>query len=184
MIRPFTLLTIVAAAGAGLHVYNTKHAVSLLDRELRTIARDIGEAEARTQALQAEWVWATEQERLRALVQRHLALEPMQPSQFVRLAEAERRIPAPAAEDDSPPLFAPGEAAAATADSGARTRIALLPPEAPANAATAPSPAVAPARRRRRSPRPCPRPCSPRWPRPPWPWRRTPCRFPRRRRPS
>ena len=58
MIRPLTLLSIVAAAGAGLHVYNTKHAVSLLDRELRTIARDIQEAETRTQALQAEWSWA------------------------------------------------------------------------------------------------------------------------------
>ena len=77
MIRPLTLLSIVAAAGAGLHVYNTKHAVFMLDRELRTIAQGIQDAETRTQALQAEWAWATEQERLRGLAQRHLALEPM-----------------------------------------------------------------------------------------------------------
>jgi hypothetical protein len=109
MIRPLTLLTIVAAAGAGLHVYNTKHAVSLLDRELRAIARDIGEADTRTQALQAEWAWATEQERLRALAQRHLVLEPMQPTQFVRLAEAERRLPPAAAHDGPVALFAPRE---------------------------------------------------------------------------
>jgi hypothetical protein len=135
MIRPLTLLTVVAAAGAGLHVYNTKHAVSLLDRELRTIARDIGEAEARTKALNAEWSWATEQERLRALAHRHLALEPMQPAQFVRLAEAERRLPPPAAHDGPVAHFAPPPAAA-----GERTRIALLPPDAPPAAAPAAAP--------------------------------------------
>ncbi len=138
MIRPLTLLSIVAAAGAGLHVYNTKHAVSLLDRELRSIARDIQEAETRTQALQAEWAWATEQERLRALAQRHLAaLEPMQPAQFLRFAEAERRLPPPVAHDGPATRSEPfGEPAwPATAERAAGSRIALLLPEATPNPA-------------------------------------------------
>jgi hypothetical protein len=145
MIRPLTLLSIVAAAGAGLHVYNTKHEVSLLDRELRSIAQGVQEAETRTQALQAEWAWATEQERLRALAQRHLALEPMQPAQFVRFAEAERRLPPPAAFDDgAAPLFAPGEPAGAADNRAGGGRIALLLPEAPpAPAGRAPGPALA-----------------------------------------
>jgi hypothetical protein len=126
MIRPLTILSVVAAAGAGLHVYNTKHAVFLLDRELRTFAQGIQEADTRTQALRAEWSWATEQERLRGLAQRHLALEPMQPTQFVRFADAERRLPAPEAWTGPVERFgmrapAPGSAAP--------TRIALLPPE-------------------------------------------------------
>ena len=148
MIRPLTLLSIIAAAGAGLHVYNTKHAVSLLDRELRTVAGEIQEAEARTTALRADWSWATEQERLRALAQRHLALEPMQPSQFVRFTEAERRLPPPAAPDGPAAPFAPHET---TAAENGRTRIALLPPEgSPASrsasmtAASAPAPAAPP----------------------------------------
>jgi hypothetical protein len=147
MIRPLTLLSIVAAAGAGLHVYNTKHAVSLLDRELRTIAQGIVEAEARTQALKADWSLASEQEGLRVLAQRHLALEPMQPAQFVRFAEAERRLPPPAAPDGPAAPFAPRD----TAAEKAATRIALLlPEETPASraasltAASAPAPATPP----------------------------------------
>ncbi|WP_456305235.1 cell division protein FtsL, partial [Craurococcus roseus] len=142
MIRPLTLLSVIAAAGAGLHVYNTKHAVFMLDRELRTIAVGIQEAETRTQALQAEWAWATEQERLRALAQRHLALEPMQPAQFVRFAEAERRLPPPEAHGGPVALFAPNEPSAA----GNRTRIALLLPEpaAPGRASPAAPPPAAP----------------------------------------
>lgn len=138
MIRPLTLLSIVAAAGAGLHVYNTKHAVSLLDRELRSIAQGIQEAETRTQALNAEWAWATEQERLRGLAQRHLALEPMQPAQFVRFAEAERRLPPPAAHDGPVAFFAPRE----TTATESKARIALLAPEAAPS--RAPAPAAAP----------------------------------------
>jgi hypothetical protein len=141
MIRPLTLLSIIAAAGAGLHVYNTKHAVSLLDRELRTIAHDIQEAEARTTALRADWSWATEQERLRALAQRHLALEPMQPSQFVRFTEAERRLPPPAAPDGPAAPFAPPET---TAAENARTRIALLPAEESPGSRTASLTATSP----------------------------------------
>ena len=91
--RPLSLCTFLAAAFAGLHLYQSKHEVALLDRELRGIARQIDEANDRSQALQAEWAWLNEPERLRGVAQRHLQLEPMQPTQFLRLNEAERRLP-------------------------------------------------------------------------------------------
>ena len=91
--RPLSLCTFLAAALAGLHLYQSKHEVALLDRELRGIARQIDEANDRSQALQAEWAWLNEPERLRGVAQRHLQLEPMQPAQFLRLNEAERRMP-------------------------------------------------------------------------------------------
>lgn len=128
MIRPLTLLCLVGAAGAGMHVYQTKHSVSLLDRELRGIARTIDEAEIRTQRLQAEWSWLTEQERLRGLAQRHLALEPMSPGQFVRMAEAERRLPAVMAHAGSTTLFAAREPAMAANAPGDATQVSLLTP--------------------------------------------------------
>ncbi|MCB4822995.1 cell division protein FtsL [Roseicella aerolata] len=106
ILRPISLLTFTAAALAGLHLYQTKHEVALLDRELRGIARAIDEANDRTQALQAEWAWLNEPERLRGVAQRHLQLEPMQPAQFIRLNEAERRLPAVAAYDGPTALFA------------------------------------------------------------------------------
>jgi len=147
MIRPLTLVTLFAAAGAGLHVYNSKHEVALLDRELRSIAKSIEEAETRTQALQAEWAWLTEQERLRGLAQRYLALEPMQPSQFLRMAEAERRLPPVTAYDGPTALFAAREPAAPPGT----TVISLLDPkpaapQAPvAVAQSEPVPAAVPA---------------------------------------
>ena len=39
MIRPLTLVTLCAAAGAGLYLYQVKHSVSELDRQLRDINR-------------------------------------------------------------------------------------------------------------------------------------------------
>jgi hypothetical protein len=108
--RPFTSLCLVAFLGAGMHVYSTKHEAAVMDRELRSIARKVEEAEARSQTLQAEWAWLNEPERLRAVAQRHLPeLEAMQPAQFVRASEAERRLPPVAAYEGPVALFAPRE---------------------------------------------------------------------------
>jgi hypothetical protein len=104
--RPLSLCTFLAAAFAGLHLYQSKHEVALLDRELRGIARQIDEANDRSQSLQAEWAWLNEPERLRGVAQRHLQLEPMQPTQFLRLNEAERRLPQLAAYEGPKALFA------------------------------------------------------------------------------
>ncbi len=145
MIRPLTLLTLLAAAGAGLHLYQTKHAVSLLDRELRDIARATEEAEKRTQVLQAEWARLNEPDRLRAVAQRHLTLEPMQPAQFLRLNDAERRMGAAVAFAGPVSIFAARPEAPGTA-----SRVALLaaaparPAEPPAAIVAAAPPAAAP----------------------------------------
>ncbi|MBK1661997.1 cell division protein FtsL, partial [Paracraurococcus ruber] len=104
--RPISLLTFTAAALAGLHLYQTKHAVALMDRELRGIGQQIEQAKNRTQALQAEWAMLNEPERLRGVAQRHLQLEPMAPQQFLRLNEAERRLPAIAAAPGPASVFA------------------------------------------------------------------------------
>ena len=122
--RPLTVICLVAFLGAGLYVYQTKHAAMEQDRELRGIARKVEEAEVRTQALQAEWASLNQQERLRGFVQRHLpGLEPMQPSQFARASEAERRLPAVVAYAGPTALFTAREPAM-PADA---TTLALLP---------------------------------------------------------
>jgi hypothetical protein len=116
MIRPLTLLSMVAAAGAGLYLYQVKHAVSQLDRELREINRQTEQARERTQVLTAEWALLNEPERLRQVAQRHLSLEPMAPAQFARLSDMRQRLPA--ARDFAAPasyLAAPATALAAAA---------------------------------------------------------------------
>jgi hypothetical protein len=143
MIRPLTLLTLCAAAGAGLWLYQVKHAASQLDRELREINRRTEQARERTQVLRAEWALLNEPDRLRQVAQRHLPLEPMAPAQFVRLGDVGARLPAPRHFAGAPSLFAPTEepgdgraTAIALADATPRGR------EAPPPAATAARPAA------------------------------------------
>ncbi|WP_456308266.1 cell division protein FtsL, partial [Roseomonas rosulenta] len=121
MIRPLTLLSMAAAAGAGLYLYQVKHSVAQLDRELRGINRQTEQARERTQVLRAEWALLNEPDRLRQVAQRHLPLETMTPAQFVRPAEMERRLPPPRQFAGVPSLFAPME----PAGDGSATAIAL-----------------------------------------------------------
>lgn len=107
MIRPLTLLCMVAAGGAGLYLYQVKHQVALLDRELRELHRGIEQARERTAVLRAEWALLNEPERLRQVAQRHLPLEPLQPQQFIRLTDLDRRVPPPVVFAGAPSLFAP-----------------------------------------------------------------------------
>ena len=127
MIRPLTLVSLIVAAGAGLHLYQVKHSVSLLDRELREVNRQTEVVRERTQILRAEWALLNEPDRLRQVAQRHLALEPMAPAQFIREAELERRLPAARPFAGPPSLFGPPE----------------LPPSVP-EALMVPSPVAAP----------------------------------------
>lgn len=112
MIRPVTLLSLIAAAGAGLYLYQVKHSVSMLDRELREVNCQTELVRERTQILRAEWALLNEPDRLRQVAQRHLALEPMAPAQFVREAELERRLPNARPFAGPPSLFGPPEAPA------------------------------------------------------------------------
>lgn len=159
MIRPLTLVTLCAAAGAGLYLYQVKHSVSELDRELRDIVRRTELARERTQVLRAEWALLNEPDRLRQVAQRHLPLEAMTPAQFVRLSDIERRLPGARQFAGPPSLFAPTEPAgdgSATAMAIATAAPRTLPPAtlaaaaaavaAPAEAAAAhPTPAEPPA---------------------------------------
>ena len=158
MIRPLTLVTLCAAAGAGLYLYQVKHSVSELDRELRDIVRRTEQARERTQVLRAEWALLNEPDRLRQVAQRHLPLDAMTPAQFVRLSDIERRLPGARQFAGPPSLFAPTEPpgdGSATAIAIAAAAPRTLPPAtlaaaaaavaAPAEAAAHPAPAEPPA---------------------------------------
>ncbi|WP_376089623.1 hypothetical protein ACE7GA_18300 [Roseomonas sp. CCTCC AB2023176] len=150
MIRPLTLLSLIAAGGAGLHLYSVKHEVSTLERELRDIGRQTEAARERTAVLRAEWALLNEPERLRAAAARLLPLEPMQTAQFVRPAEVERRLPTVVAFAGPQNLFAPASAtmvAAATPAAAAAVMAAQANAAAPAanGAATAQARAAQPA---------------------------------------
>ncbi|MBE9603652.1 hypothetical protein IAI18_02175 [Acetobacteraceae bacterium H6797] len=139
MIRPLTLLTLLAAAGAGLHLYQVKHSVSLLDKELRDIHKQTEEAFERTQVLRGSWARLNEPSRLQQQAEQYLTLEPMQPAQFVRMADAMQRLPQAIAFNGAPSLFASAQKPEEprTVEPAPQTRMASVT-AAPAPAASRP----------------------------------------------
>jgi len=137
MIRPLTFLSLVAAAGSGLHLYSVKHEVSQLERTLRDTVGRTEAARERTAVLRAEWAMLNEPERLRAAAARNLPLEAMQTAQFVRPSDLDRRLPVAVAFAGAPSLFAPAERQAE------RIAVASAEPEAAPPPVLAPVPAAA-----------------------------------------
>jgi hypothetical protein len=137
MIRPFTGLCVLMAAGSGLYLYQTKHRSQLLDRDIVRLVNETQQARERTQILKAEYAQLNQPDRLQELVTKFLDLKPTQPQQFVQLADLDSRLP--------PPRLAHGPAM--DQDDAADAPVAMTPiapPPAAAQPARAPSPPVTP----------------------------------------
>jgi len=137
----------VLAAVSGLYLYQTKHRTRMLDRD---IARTLQEAEAmrsRSGVLRAEWEVLNQPDRLASLASQFLALKPLAPSQFVALADLDRRLPAVQAAPPPADATAPasGVPVASAGPAPAGSDAAPVADAAPAKPAPAPTPAPAPA---------------------------------------
>jgi hypothetical protein len=97
MIRPWTAISFVLAAGAVLYTYRSKHEVQLLDRQIEKTLADTAGLREQSRALQAEWTLRENPERLRTFADQFLSLKPMLPTQFTTLADLDTRLPAPRA---------------------------------------------------------------------------------------
>lgn len=95
MIRPFTLVCMLLACGSGLYLYQAKHRVLMLDRQISATVQATTLARDRAGMLRTEWALLNDPERLRALADQHLQLRPMAPGQLVSLAELGSRLPPP-----------------------------------------------------------------------------------------
>lgn len=140
MIRPLTCLSLVAALGAGLYLYQEKHRAQLLDRDITRTVKQAEQARDRIGLLKAEWALLNEPERLQGLAAQHLQLQPLQPAQFVRLEDLRSRLPAVSvlpAVVDPPPMAAVAPA------QPVRTQLAAATPVASAPAPAASRPAAA-----------------------------------------
>jgi hypothetical protein len=134
MIRPFTLITMLLAAGSGAYLFAIKHRAQTLDDQLAGVNQKILLDAQRITVLQAQWALETDPTRLSGLARQFSPLQPMKPAQLVTLA---------ALRDELPP---PDSAAPATAAAPQLVASPALVPQA----ATAPSlpmpPPVAPMR--------------------------------------
>ncbi|WP_456303912.1 cell division protein FtsL, partial [Acidisphaera rubrifaciens] len=143
MIRPFTCVCMILAAGSGLYLYQTKHRSQMLDRDIADTVHQAQAARDRSGLLRAEWTLLNDPQRLADLATRFLQLKSTLPPQFTSLADLDKRLPpigapdAPAGSTDEPsddigtpvasaaPPHAPGgtagsEATAALADTAAQ----------------------------------------------------------------
>lgn len=94
MIRPFTLVTVLMAAGSGLYLYQSKHNAQMLDREIAHTLQSADAARQRGGLLRAEYELQSDPTRLQDLAQRYLTLKDTAPTQFTNFAELDRRLPA------------------------------------------------------------------------------------------
>ncbi|MXP62713.1 hypothetical protein E0493_05020 [Roseomonas sp. M0104] len=144
MFRPLTVVAITAFSLVGWHVYRAEEAATQLDRELRDVTRRIEAARERTQVLKAEWAMLNEPERLRQMAQKHLPLDTMTPSQFLRLTDLERRLPAPLTFAGPVDLFGPAQETALAAAEPAASEPSVAPMKTAAAAVPAPAAHAAP----------------------------------------
>lgn len=114
MIRPFTCLSVLLAAGSGLYLYSEKHRTTLLDDRIRAVVEDTHRIQDRTSMLRAEWALLNQPDRLQTLAAKFLpALAPIAPTQFVQMADLAKHLP-PVGEPAKPaamptaPLLAQG----------------------------------------------------------------------------
>jgi hypothetical protein len=98
MIRPTTVLCILAAFGSGLYLYSEKHKTEMLDRDIARTFKATQAAHERTGQLRVEWEGLNDPERLADMAGKYLTtLQPQAPAQLVPLSELPARLPAPVA---------------------------------------------------------------------------------------
>ncbi len=138
MIRPFTLACMVAAAGSGLYLYQTKHQAQMLDREIARASKAADAARERASEKRAEYALLNDPSRLQELASAHLvSLQETAPTQFTTMAEFDRRLPPVGAAPVEPPPLEP-QAPAAKLPTAADAKPVGLKPDA----AVAPAPSV------------------------------------------
>ena len=123
MIRRFTFICLVIAAGSGLHLYSVKRDAQLQGREVVRLNHEAKEVRNHATLLHAEYDLLSDPDRLKDLANQVLKLLPTDPKQYVAYADLDKRLPAVA------PLPAPPATP--------------TPPEAKVEPAPAPEPAPA-----------------------------------------
>jgi hypothetical protein len=140
MIRPITCICFLLACGSGLYLYQAKHRVQVLDRQIEETVQATEKLREQTRVLHAEWTLMNDPQRLQALADQFLTLKTVQPSQFTSMADLDSRLPpVPPPEVTPPPAPAaapPAPVAEATPpppqpEQPSATVVATAPPPPP-----------------------------------------------------
>ena len=159
MMRPMTCLSLLAALGSGLYLYQEKHNAQLLDRDINRTIKQAEQARDRIGLLKAEWALLNEPERLQTLAAQHLGLQTLAPAQFARLEDLPGRLPAPSDTQVNTAPVADVAPPAALPAGNVRGQVAPATPTPLAAAHPAPKPAAPPVQL---AALPAPKPAAPR----------------------
>ncbi|HEY2619916.1 MAG TPA: hypothetical protein VGI78_21420 [Acetobacteraceae bacterium] len=102
MIRPFTCVCFLLACGSGLYLYQAKHRVQMIDREIEKTVRTTEELRGQIRVLHAEWTLQSDPQRLQGLADQFLSLKTVAPGQFTSMADLDNRLPAVRAPEPAP----------------------------------------------------------------------------------
>jgi hypothetical protein len=93
MIRPFTLIAMLLAAGSGAYLFAVKHRAQVLDDQLAAVAEQSRQDGQRIRVLQAQWALEIDPTRLGQLAAQFTDLQPMKPAQLVTVAALQASLP-------------------------------------------------------------------------------------------
>jgi hypothetical protein len=139
MIRPVTCVCFLLACGSGLYVYQSKHRVQLIDRDIERTVRATDALREQTRVAHAEWTLLNDPQRLQLLADQFLKLKNVAPGQFTSMAELDNRLPAVTVPEPEPTSQDPLAVPVAEPP----PPVAVVPPLAPAKPvaiAAAPTP--------------------------------------------
>jgi hypothetical protein len=144
MIRPITLVCFLLACASGLYLYQEKHRVQMIDRDIEKTVHATETIREQTRVLHAEWTLLNDPQRLQSLADQFLSLKTVTPGQFTSLAELDNRLPpVRPPEPPQPPQQVLPSASAPIETPVAQQEQPEPAPETPAIAAVAPPPSPA-----------------------------------------
>jgi hypothetical protein len=102
MIRWLQVVSVIAAAGAAIFVFQVKYRAEEVAERAATLQRQVDRENETLSLLEAEWSLLIQPMRVQELVERHadaLNLQPLDPKQITRIENLPMRPKGPAADD-------------------------------------------------------------------------------------
>ncbi len=128
MIRRSTLLWLIAAILIGCGLYQLKYEVQAKEERLVRLNRQIQQEQEAIHVLNAEWAFLNRPDRLADLSKRHLELNPVEPTQFGKVAAIPEKSLVPVVADaDAANAPVVKVATAAAAKPAAKPQVAPKP---------------------------------------------------------
>ena len=124
MMRPATLILLIAAGAAGAALFRVSYDVSALDERLQTLNRQIVADQQAIHVLRAEWSFLNQPARLEELSRRYLDLQPLAGAQIAGAAALPVRLPV---AEETPDRSASKSALVALTDDLAASRPLFKP---------------------------------------------------------